>query len=101
MLLRRTKEIAIRKISGAKPWQILKLINMEFIRWVGLAIVIGTPLSWWIMHNWLENFPYRTEIEWWIFVLAGLLTVLVTGITVSIQTVKNALENPVKSLRNE
>lgn len=101
MLLRRTKEIAIRKISGAKPWQILKLINMEFIRWVGLAIVIGTPLSWWIMHNWLENFPYRTEVEWWIFVLAGLLTVLVTGITVSIQTVKSALENPVKSLRNE
>lgn len=101
MLLRRTKEIAIRKISGARPHQIVKLINMEFIRWVGIAVLIGTPLSWFIMNNWLENFPYRTNMEWWVFLVAGFLTVLVTVLTVSFQTVKSALENPVKSLRNE
>jgi putative ABC transport system permease protein len=78
-----------------------KHISKDFVRLVLVAILIAAPLAWYAMHRWLENFTYRTDIAWWIFALVGAVTMLITLCTVSWQSVKTALINPVKSLRNE
>ncbi|TAH21006.1 MAG: FtsX-like permease family protein [Cytophagales bacterium] len=97
----RTKEIGIRKILGASLGQIVGLLSTDFLKLVGVAFVIASPLAYYGMTKWLENFAYKTDISWWIFALAGVSAILIALITVSWQSIKAALMNPVKSLRSE
>ena len=98
---RRTKEIGIRKVLGASLYSISSLISKEFIYLVIIANVIAWPIAWYAMNKWLENFAYRIDLSWWIFVLAGLLALVIALVTVSFQAVKAARANPVDSLRYE
>ena len=100
-LTRRTKEIGIRKVNGATITQVLTLLNKDFLKWVVLGFVIAVPISWYAMEQWLENFAYKTNISWWIFILAGALTLMIAFLTVSWQSYRAASANPVKSLRTE
>ncbi len=97
----RTKEIGIRKVNGAGINNILILLSSSFTKWVMIAFVISLPLGIYIMNNWLENFAYRTDLQWWIFVIAGLVALVIAVITVSFQSVKAAIKNPVDALRYE
>jgi putative ABC transport system permease protein len=97
----RSKEIGIRKVLGASVQGITTLLSLDFIKLVVIAILIGSPLAWWAMHQWLQSFAYRITISWWMFVLAGFGAILIALLTVSFQSVKAALANPVKSLRSE
>ena len=97
----RTKEIGIRKVNGAKVSEILTMLNKDFVKWVAIAFIIATPIAWFAVYKWLENFAYKTEISWWIFALAGLLASGIALITVSWQSWKAARRNPVESLRYE
>ena len=98
---RRTKEIGIRKVLGASTGGILGLLSGEFTRLVAISFVIAAPLAGWMMHRWLRDFAYRTSLPWWIFALAGLATFLIALVTVSFQSLKAALADPVKALRAE
>jgi putative ABC transport system permease protein len=97
----RTKEIGIRKVLGARVTGIVGLLSKDFTMLVGIAALIAFPASWWAMYKWLETFAYRTEISWWIFLVAGAGALAIALLTVSIQTVRAALANPIKSLRSE
>lgn len=97
----RTKEIGIRKILGARMSGIVGLLSRDFAILVGIAAVIAFPLAWWFMHSWLQSFAYRTGIAWWIFPTAGATALVIALLTVSIQTIRAAAANPVKSLRAE
>jgi len=97
----RTKEIGIRKVNGAKVSEVMAMLNKDFVKWVATAFVIATPIAWYAMHKWLENFAYKTELSWWIFALAGLLTLGIALLTVSWQSWKAATRNPVEALRYE
>ncbi|MDJ1496778.1 ABC transporter permease [Cytophagaceae bacterium DM2B3-1] len=97
----RTKEIGIRKVLGATVSSIVVLLSRDFIKLVIIAMLIATPIAWYGMHQWLQDFAYHIDIQWWIFVLAGLLAISIALFTVSFQSIKAALTNPVKSLRNE
>ncbi len=97
----RTKEIGVRKVLGASVRQIVTMITSDFIILILLAFVIAVPLAWIGMHRWLENFAFRTDVSWWIFITGGTAMVLVALITLSFQTIKAAMMNPVKSLRTE
>jgi putative ABC transport system permease protein len=96
-----TKEIGIRKVLGASVAGIIGLVSKDFLKLVVLAIIIASPIAWWAMNRWLQNFVYRIDITLWVFVLSGLLAVAIALITISFQSVKAALANPVKSLRSE
>ena len=98
---RRTKEIGIRKINGASIAEILGLLNKGFVKWIIVAFVIATPIAYFAMNKWLENFAYKTTLSWWIFALAGLASLLVALITVSWQSWRAASRNPVEALRYE
>jgi len=97
----RKKEISIRKVNGASIVQIFSLLNKNFLKWIGIAFIIAAPISWYFMHQWLENFAYKTKMSWWIFALAGLITFLIAFFTISWQGLKAAIINPVESLRDE
>jgi putative ABC transport system permease protein len=97
----RTKEIGIRKVLGASVGQIISLLSKDFLRLVLIAFVIATPLAWYCMNKWLQDFAYRIEISWWIFALSGMLALSIALFTISFQAIKAALANPVKSLRTE
>jgi putative ABC transport system permease protein len=97
----RTKEIGIRKVLGASVPEIVLLLSGAFLKLVLVAFVIAAPLAAYAMHQWLADFAYRIEIEWWMFALAGLAALLIAWLTVSYQSIKAALMNPVKSLRSE
>ncbi len=97
----RTKEIGVRKVLGASVSSIVTLLSKDFLKLVLIAIVIASPIAWWAMNRWLQDFAYKIDIEWWVFALAGLLAVGIALLTVSFQSVKAALMNPVKSLRSE
>lgn len=101
MAEQRTKEIGIRKVLGASEASLVALFSKDFMKLVIIALVIASPVAWYAMYNWLNGFAYRTTIHWWVFGLAGGLTVLIALLTVSFQSVKAALTNPVKSLRSE
>lgn len=97
----RTKEIGIRKILGASVTNIISILSTDFVRLVGIAFLIAAPIAWWATYKWLEDFAYRTAMSWWIFILAGIFMLLLALITLSLQTIKAALANPVKALRSE
>lgn len=97
----RSKEIGIRKVLGASVSGIVRLLSKDFIVLVLIAIVIASPIAWWAMNSWLDDFAYRIEIQWWMFVLAGLAALAIALITVSSQAIKAAIANPVDSLRDE
>ncbi len=97
----RVKEIGIRKALGASAANLTALLSKDFIRLVILSCVLSFPLAQWIMYKWLQSYPYRINLSWWIFLSAGLIAVLIALITVSFQTIKAAVANPVKSLRAE
>lgn len=97
----RTKEIGIRKVLGARVTSIVGLLSKDFTILVGIAALIAFPVAWWAMYKWLETFAYRTKISWWIFLVAGAAALVIALLTVSIQTIRAALANPVKSLRSE
>ncbi|HKI89174.1 MAG TPA: FtsX-like permease family protein, partial [Draconibacterium sp.] len=98
---RRKKEIGVRKVNGAKIGEVMFLLNKDFIRWVLIAFVIACPVAWLVMHKWLENFAYKTSLNWWVFALAGALSVIIAILTVSYQSYKAAVRNPVEALRYE
>lgn len=97
----RTKEIGIRKVLGARVSGIVGLLSKDFALLVGIAALIAFPVAWWAMYKWLQTFAYRTVISWWIFLVAGLTALAIALLTVSIQTIRAAVANPVRSLRSE
>lgn len=97
----RIKEIGVRKVLGASVTNIATLLSINFLKLVCIALIIASPLAWWFMHNWLSDYPYHVTIKWWVFVLAGITSVLISILTVSYQAIKAAVANPVKSLRTE
>jgi len=98
---RRTKEIGVRKVLGASVTGIAGLLSKDFLKLVILSSLISFPVAWWLMHNWLQNYAYRIEISWWIFIVAAALSIVIALFTISFQAIKAALSNPVKSLRTE
>jgi putative ABC transport system permease protein len=97
----RTKEIGVRKVLGASVGSVVALLSRDFIKLILIALVLASPVAWWGMHQWLKDFAYKVAIDWWIFALAGLLAVSIALLTVSFQSIKAALTNPIKSLRSE
>jgi putative ABC transport system permease protein len=97
----RSKEIGIRKVLGASVAQVTNMLSKEFVKLVLISCVIAFPLSYWAMNKWLQDFAYRINISWWVFVLAGVVALLIALFTVSSKAIKAALANPVKSLRTE
>jgi putative ABC transport system permease protein len=97
----RNKEIGIRKVLGASVSGIVQLLSKDFLKLVLLAFLIATPIAWWVMNKWLQGFAFKIQISWWMFAIAGFVTVLIALFTVSSQAIKAALSNPVKSLRSE
>jgi putative ABC transport system permease protein len=96
-----TKEIGIRKVNSAKISEVMILLNKDFVKWVAIAFVIATPISYYAMNKWLENFAYKTNLNWWIFALAGLLALGIALVTVSWQSWRAATRNPIDALRYE
>jgi putative ABC transport system permease protein len=101
MTERRTKEIGIRKANGAKSIQIFTLLSGEYISCASISVMIAFPLAWFAMHKWLDNFAYKTGIDWQIFALAGLLALVISLLTVSWQSWRAATRNPAEALRYE
>jgi putative ABC transport system permease protein len=99
--VRRTKEIGLRKVNGAKVGEILKMLNIDFTKWVAIAWLISCPISWFVMKKWLMNFAYRTEISIWIFIVSGIIALGIALLTVSLQSWRAATRNPVEALRYE
>jgi putative ABC transport system permease protein len=97
----RTKEVGIRKVLGASMGGIVALLSKDFLILVGIAIVVASPIAWYIMNGWLQDFAYRIDIGWWMFLAAGLTGVLIAFVTISFKAIKSAIANPVKSLRTE
>ncbi len=97
----RTKEIGVRKVLGASVSSIVTLLSKDFLKLVLIAILIASPIAWWAMNRWLQGFAYKIDIAWWMFAGAGLLAIGIALLTVSFQSIKAALTNPVKSLRSE
>ena len=97
----KTKEIGIRKVLGASVTGIVRMLSKDFLTLVVIAAVIAFPVAWWAMHRWLNDFAYRVNIGWWVFVVAGIVALLIALLTISFQSIKAAIANPVKSLRTE
>lgn len=100
-VVQRTKEIGIRKILGAGIPDIISLLSKDFLLLVLIAVFVASPLAWYSAHKWLQDFTYRINIEWWVFVVAGIAAIAIALLTISAQAIKAALANPVKSLRTE
>src|SRR5262249_4080431 len=97
----KTKEIGIRKVLGASVSGIVGMLSKDFVRLIIIAALIAFPVAWWAMSKWLQGFVYRIQIGWWVFMAAGLTALLIALITISFQSIKAAVRNPVKSLRTE
>jgi putative ABC transport system permease protein len=87
-VLQRTKEIGIRKVLGASVQQVLYILSKDFIKLLLIAMLLAIPIAWWIMHNWLQDFAYRINISWWIFIIAGMIAILIALFTLSFQAVR-------------
>lgn len=101
MTEQRVKEIGIRKVLGASEISIVKLLSKDFMKLVLISICIASPIAYFAMNGWLQDFSYRVSIEWWIFVLAGVGAILIAFFTVGYQAIKAALMNPIKSIKTE
>jgi putative ABC transport system permease protein len=101
MAKQRVKEIGIRKVLGATVSNIAALLSIDFVKLVFIAIIFSIPVAWWMMNKWLLSFAYKTQMNWWIFAVAGICAVAIALATISFQAIKAALANPVKSLRSE
>jgi putative ABC transport system permease protein len=101
MVEQRSKEISIRLVLGASLKTIFNMLTFNFLKLVVISIVIATPIAWYAMHDWLQNFTYRTEITWDVFVIAGALSVLIALLTISYQSLRAAFVNPVEKLKTE
>ena len=97
----RKKEIGVRKVLGASVTGIVQLLSKDFLKLVGVAIIIATPVAWWAMSKWLQSFTYRVTISWWMFATCRIYCHFIALLTVSFQAIKAAVVNPVKSLRTE
>lgn len=100
-IAKRTKEIGIRKTNGSSIMQILFLLNADFIKWILIAFIIATPVAYFAMDNWLQNFAYKTSLNWWIFALSGVIVLVIALLTVSLQSWRASVRNPVEALRYE
>lgn len=101
VISQRTKEIGVRKVLGASVVSIMALLSFDFLKMVGVAIVIASPAAWWLMDQWLADFAYRTPIQWWVFAITAFLALAIAFFTVSFQAIRAALTNPTTSLRSE
>jgi ABC-type antimicrobial peptide transport system permease subunit len=101
MAEQRVKEIGVRKVLGASIFNLWRLLSKDFVMLVVISLLIATPIAWLTMHSWLQNYQYRTNIAWWIFAVTALIALFITLATVSYQSIKAAMANPVTSLRSE
>jgi ABC-type antimicrobial peptide transport system permease subunit len=101
MAEQRVKEIGVRKVLGASVFAVWRLLSMDFILLIGIALLIATPVAYGLMHSWLQHYTYHTGLPWWIFASVAILMLVITLLTVSYQSLKAALMNPVRSLRSE
>jgi putative ABC transport system permease protein len=101
MAEQRIKEIGIRKVLGASVTGLVKMLSRDFLKLVLISALFAIPLAWWAMNKWLQDFAYRINIGWWVFIAAGLLALMIALITISFQAIKAASANPVKNLRTE
>ncbi|HUZ60402.1 MAG TPA: FtsX-like permease family protein [Hanamia sp.] len=101
MIRQRVKEIGVRKVLGASVPGITILISKDFLKLVIIAMLVASPIAWWVMNRWLRDFAYRISISWHVFEMAGVIAILIALITVSFQSIKAAMANPVNSLRSE
>jgi putative ABC transport system permease protein len=97
----RIKEIGVRRVIGASVFNIVFLLSKDFVKFVIISFTIATPMAWWIMSNWLQDYAYAIKMPVWVFALAAVLIIIITLITISFQSIRAALMNPVKSLRSE
>jgi putative ABC transport system permease protein len=97
----RAKEVGIRKVLGASVAGIVRLISKDFVKLVIIAIVVASPMAWYVLQKWLENYPYRTPISWWVFAVTAIVALLITISTVSFQAIRAATADPIRSLQNE
>jgi len=100
-IIRRTKEIGIRKVNGARIMEVVTMLSNDFIKWVAISFIIACPVAWYAMHTWLQNFAYKTDLNWWVFAIAGIMAVTVAILTISWQSWRAATRNPVEALRYE
>jgi putative ABC transport system permease protein len=101
MTEQRTKEIGVRRVHGSTIMNIMLILSKQFLKWVLVAVVIAIPVAFIVMQNWLQNFAYKIILQWWVFIIAGILSLLIALITVSYQSYKTAIKNPIDSLRYE